>query len=150
MGGTTWWIEGASLAHIYSGSHAALWGPGLETGHLWTLQPRPSPHPHKTTGKEKSQAQPPLPAASWKTSRTCLMGLKSAGGFFSPPSETIRPGAVKGPKTQRQIQREIGRLTPTLKLGQISLCCPIELACYFLFLLLFIIFHYFYFFSFLF
>ena len=51
---------------------------------------------------------PPLPVASRKTSRTCSMGLKSAEGlffflsfpfFFLPPSETIRPGVVKGPET---------------------------------------------------
>ena len=42
----------------------------------------------------------PQPAAARKTTRTCLAALKSAGGFFfSFPSETIRPGAVKGLET---------------------------------------------------
>ena len=49
---------------------------------------------------KKNGAQPPLPATSKKTSRIHL-GSKSDGGVFFFPSKckTIRPGAVKGSKT---------------------------------------------------
>ena len=60
----------------------------------------------------------------------------SRRALFSPKCETVRPGAVKGPKTDPEIRR----LTPTTeKLRQISLCYPTELAFYFLFLLLFVL-----------
>ena len=57
----------------------------------------------------KTKAISPQPAAARKTSRTGLASLKPAGGSFSssssflsfffliPTSETIKPGAVKGP-----------------------------------------------------
>ena len=41
-----------------SGGPAAHRGPGLETVQLWIWQPRPGPHPRKTLGREKSEAQP--------------------------------------------------------------------------------------------
>ena len=57
----------------------------------------------------------PLPAISRKTSRSCLVGLKSAGGgflfFFFLPS--VRQSDLELWKDQRQIQREIRRLMPT-------------------------------------
>ena len=53
----------------------------------------------------KSKPSPALPAASMKINRILMAALKSAGGYyflpppFVSPSETIRPGAVKGPET---------------------------------------------------
>ena len=83
-----WWIKGAWMAQMDSGVLAAHGGPGLEAGQLWILLPRPGPHPCKSIGREESETQPPIPVASWKTSRTHLRGLKSAGGsfFFFPLS----------------------------------------------------------------
>ena len=89
------------------------WRPGN-----WILWPRPGHHPLKTIGR-KVKPIPCLPVASRKTSRTCWIGLKSAGGlllcffflfgfslffpfFFLPPSETIRHGVMKGPETDQK------------------------------------------------
>ena len=54
-----WWIEGVGLAQTISGVLAVNRGPGLDTGKLWSLWPRPGPYPQKTIGREKSEDQPP-------------------------------------------------------------------------------------------
>ena len=90
-----------------------------KAGKLWILPPKPGPHPLRTKGREKSEAQPTLPVASRKTSRNHWTSLNSAGSlllfifflvplflslfffllFFLPPSWTIRRGVTKCPET---------------------------------------------------
>ena len=106
-----WWTGCIGLVQKGTGDPAANWGTGLEAGQLWRVRPRPGPHLWKTTGRRKTKPNSPQPAAARKTSRTCLAGFKPGGSFFSlsfsflsffffsPTSETIRPGVVKGPES---------------------------------------------------
>ena len=85
--------------------------PGLKAGHLWILQTRPGPILAKPKKGRKAKPSPSTSVAFRKSSRTHSMGFKSAGGliflsslylFFSSPSETMRPGAVKDPETDQR------------------------------------------------
>ena len=90
-----------------SGGCAVLRGLGLEDGHLCILEPRLSPQLRATGKGKKMEHSPPLTAASRKTSRTQLVGLKSAGGcfffFFFLPS--VSQWDLELWKDQRQIQK---------------------------------------------
>ena len=123
-----------------------------KAGKLWILPPKPGPHPLRTKGREKSEAQPTLPVASRKTSRTRWTDLKSGlnrfkGGlllyifflfgsslflpppfYFLPPSETIRPRVAKGPETDR---KEEHKANPQNWETETNVTCSsIELAFY--------------------
>ena len=82
---------------------------GWRLGNCEYCSPDLAPILTKPQEGRKEKSSPPLPVASRKTSRTCSVDLKPAGGFpppsplpslfvFLPPSETIRPGALKGPE----------------------------------------------------
>ena len=47
----------------------------------------------------KTEHSSPLPATSRKKKKTCLAGLKSAGGYFFFKYKTVRPEAVRTLKT---------------------------------------------------
>ena len=115
----------------------------------WVAQTWPPSSQNHREG-EKPNLPPPPPACSIQENQQKLLSqFKSAGGllfllFFSP-SETIRPGAVKGPETDPK--RDHKANPNNWETETISLCYSRELACYCLFVLLF--FHYFYFFNFI-
>ena len=55
---------------------------------------------------KKNEAQFPLPPGPEETCKTCLVGLKSTGGFFFFfKSKKIRPGAVRKPKNPERSQK---------------------------------------------
>ena len=57
----------------------------------------------------------PLPASYMKTSRTPLEGLSHQAAFFFPANyEIIRPGAMKGPQTERERDHKAASHAPPL------------------------------------
>ena len=141
-----------------SGVPAAPRGPGLETGKVWILQPRPGPHPHKAIGKEKSKARPPPSSCGiQEDEQNSLNGSKWAEGFFLFFASLlfflfffpqVRQWDVELWKSHRQIQKRSTRWTPKLRnWNKFHFAKPENWLL--LFICIIIIFHYLYFFYFI-
>ena len=68
----------------------------------------------------------PLPASYMKTSRTPLEGLSHQAAFFFPANyEIIRPGAMKGPQTERERDHKAASHAPPLGTWPATQACAL-------------------------